>query len=241
MTDTNSKAQVTGAVTQEYTLRAMANNYGDGPHSWDSLDKECCLKAADEIRGLRSALASYPSPIPRLPNCGRYIAQDNKGQWHYLNHAGTWQCYQGPALAAQEKPEPGVEVKKLKWESSLRAGSYVAHTSGVMYAIDQDHDCAVLAKWNGSSVLKSAHGSMEEAQAFAQSDYEQRILSALVHVPAVEPEPVGEACGLPGSRGGSTMAAFKAADVPIGTKLYSHPPRSPLDGSTHVVNRETTR
>ncbi|QSY98590.1 hypothetical protein J2J97_32315 (plasmid) [Rhizobium bangladeshense] len=34
--------------------------------------------------------------IPRLENCGRYIAQDNTGQWHYINHAGTWQGCPNP-------------------------------------------------------------------------------------------------------------------------------------------------
>lgn len=37
-------------------------------------------------------------------------------------------------------------------------------------------------------------------------------------------EPVGEVGEMPGSNGGFTMAAFKAADVPIGAKLYTAPP-----------------
>jgi len=48
--------------------------------------------------------------------------------------------------------------------------------------------------------------------------------SALVDVPAVEP--VGEVGEMPGSNGGFTMAVFKASDVPLGTKLYRHPPLS---------------
>ena len=43
---------------------------------------------------VKESLSSAP-PIPRLPNCGRYMAIDNNGQWHYLNHAGTWQAFQG--------------------------------------------------------------------------------------------------------------------------------------------------
>lgn len=38
--------------TQEYVLRAMAANYAGG-HSWDHLDGETCVKAADEIKRLR--------------------------------------------------------------------------------------------------------------------------------------------------------------------------------------------
>lgn len=34
--------------------------------------------------------------VPRLDSGGTYLAKDNKGQWHYLNHAGTWQGYAGP-------------------------------------------------------------------------------------------------------------------------------------------------
>ena len=48
-------------TTQEYKLRAMARNYTDR-HSWDHLDSDCVMAAADEIRALRAALASalYP-------------------------------------------------------------------------------------------------------------------------------------------------------------------------------------
>lgn len=42
--------------TQEFTLRAMAQNYGDGPHLWDHLDREACEKAADEIAGYRAGI-----------------------------------------------------------------------------------------------------------------------------------------------------------------------------------------
>lgn len=45
------------AVTEEYTLRAMARNYTDR-HSWDKLDSKAITAAADEIRALRAALAA---------------------------------------------------------------------------------------------------------------------------------------------------------------------------------------
>ncbi len=35
--------------------------------------------------------------LPKLANCGHYIAEDNTGQWHYINHANTWQTYPGPS------------------------------------------------------------------------------------------------------------------------------------------------
>lgn len=44
--------------TQEYVLRAMARNYADG-NSWDHLDRETVLKAADEIKALRAANKTF--------------------------------------------------------------------------------------------------------------------------------------------------------------------------------------
>lgn len=40
-------------MTKEATLRAMASNYSTG-HSWDHLDSEACVSAADEIRQLKA-------------------------------------------------------------------------------------------------------------------------------------------------------------------------------------------
>lgn len=50
--------------TQEFTLRAMAENYKNG-HSWDHLDGEACIAAADEIKMLRSLL---PPALPSFSN-----------------------------------------------------------------------------------------------------------------------------------------------------------------------------
>ena len=43
-------------MTQIFTLRAMARNYANG-HSWDKLDGEVCIKAAEEIDQLRTEIA----------------------------------------------------------------------------------------------------------------------------------------------------------------------------------------
>lgn len=43
-------------MTQLYTLKSMAHNYRNG-HSWDHLDSEVCLKAADEIKQLQTEVA----------------------------------------------------------------------------------------------------------------------------------------------------------------------------------------
>jgi hypothetical protein len=49
-------------MTQEFVLRAMAKNYAGG-HSWDHLDGETCIKAADEIARLREALSLAKSDM----------------------------------------------------------------------------------------------------------------------------------------------------------------------------------
>lgn len=45
--------------------------------------------------------------IPRLANCGRYMAMDNAGQRYYLNHANTWQAYQGDEPEQASQPTQG--------------------------------------------------------------------------------------------------------------------------------------
>ena len=56
----------------------------------------------------------------------------------------------------------------------------------------------------------------------AQYQNRVRYLAALSASPLTEEQPVGEAGPMPGTTG-FTMAAFKAADVPVGTKLYVAP------------------
>lgn len=87
------------------------------------------------------------------------------------------------ALAAQT--QQGVEVKKLEWRDGF------AHTAfGLYYYIDPTEDGFILEKHEGASTSKSLYPYGKEAKAAAQSDYETRIRSALVDVPAVESEPV---------------------------------------------------
>jgi hypothetical protein len=56
-TSQSSQSNMHATDTQEFTLRAMAQNYADG-HSWDRLDGAACLAAAKEICWLRSELAA---------------------------------------------------------------------------------------------------------------------------------------------------------------------------------------
>jgi hypothetical protein len=53
--DPPPKDLVLGGDTVEFTLRAMAQNYAGG-HSWDHLDGEACVTAANEIQMLRAGI-----------------------------------------------------------------------------------------------------------------------------------------------------------------------------------------
>lgn len=57
-------------MTQKYTLRAMANNYKNG-HSWDHLDGEVAMLAANEIERLETELQEARDVIKML-NLFRY-------------------------------------------------------------------------------------------------------------------------------------------------------------------------
>jgi len=61
--------------TQEYTLRAMGQNYEDG-NLWDGLDREAVLKAADEIKNLRAALAAMSAKLAEAER-GHAAAREN--------------------------------------------------------------------------------------------------------------------------------------------------------------------
>ena len=58
----------------------------------------------------RAILAAKAEELPRLENCGRYLAQDNKGQWHYINHAGTWQACPPPFPTVEAEREACAQV-----------------------------------------------------------------------------------------------------------------------------------
>lgn len=99
-----------------YYVAMPLNAEGNGPEMnpakvvrtqhlvWDQL-YECVAECHDEfmarivvdaINGAGTQ-SQDAAGLPRLENCGAYIAQDNQGNWFYLNHANTWQGYQGPS------------------------------------------------------------------------------------------------------------------------------------------------
>lgn len=80
---------------------ALAAAY-DAAHEYaeaNNLDIRCPIEPIIDVAIDAWAIAKHQAnelPIPRLPNCGSYLAKDNTGQWHYLNHAGTWQTCPAP-------------------------------------------------------------------------------------------------------------------------------------------------
>ncbi len=70
--------------TQEFILRAMASNYANG-NLWDSLDRETCIKAADEIKDLRAQLAKSQAKVRYFS----YIANSSYGKLGSFAKLGT--------------------------------------------------------------------------------------------------------------------------------------------------------
>jgi hypothetical protein len=85
------------------------------------------------------------------------------------------------------------------------------HAQALYYALtDARHDVLALWSFAESSVAEITRLTAEVDRLTREK----------------EQEPVGEAGPMPGSNGGFTMAAFKASDVPSGTKLYASPQAS---------------
>lgn len=74
--------------------------------------------------------------IPRLPNCGKFYAKDNTGQWHYINHAGRWVTC--PPLIADEE---------LRWDAERQM---IERCAALCDELDQDgntDDYRQAARW----------------------------------------------------------------------------------------------
>lgn len=118
-------------------------------------------------------------PNERMPNDGP--------RWKY--YAPNARAALTAALAVQT--QQGVEVKALEWEDN--ANFSIARTTFGDYTVHCD------GSWTGISPKTRnflddgirRENSPASAKAAAQSDYETRIRSALVDVPAVESEPEG--------------------------------------------------
>lgn len=153
-----------------------------------------------------------------------------KATWVHAVEAWNRRAALSAALSEQTQP---VRVKALEWSliySSDDETAWSAMAIGGVYTVRQLTNTG--GAWLHCVRTEKRYPSVDAAKAAVQQEYETRIRSALVDVPA---EPVAEAGEMPGSNGGFTMAAFRASDVPIGTKLYTTPPStrtaSSADGS----------
>lgn len=113
-------------------------------------------------------------PNERMPNDGP--------RWKY--YAPNARSALTAALA--EQTQQGVEVKALEWRAE--PPYHVARVFGNVYAVEA---------WDGGVTLFGIGGrrdfkTVSEAKTAAQADYETRIRSALVDVPAVESEPAAK-------------------------------------------------
>lgn len=77
------------------------------------------------------------SEVPKLENCGMYWAKTNDGNWHYLNHANTWQGFQGPYAGNLVRIIGLLEECKL-WVDL--AGDMCRDTEPMMARIDVELD-----------------------------------------------------------------------------------------------------
>lgn len=74
------------------------------------------------MEALRNLLAQHPAAIPRLANCGKYTATDNTGQHYYLNHANTWQTFQGEHPTAVDGAD---KDDARRYRALVATGKYV--------------------------------------------------------------------------------------------------------------------
>jgi len=144
--------------------------------------------------------------------------------------------------AALAQAEQTVAAKPLEWiapwpdEATDTRRSAVS--LGLAYFVDEvdDHWEATLYYWGcGASISLGIYGTLDDVKAAAQSDYERRIRSALsaalseAEQQPVAVKPLGEVIAYRGplstlSNGRDLKLNVPIGHIPIGTKLYAHPP-----------------
>lgn len=82
---------------------------------WDSAYAACNAKFDPYSRAYvedvaRAIMAAKAECMPNLGNTGTYLAKDNAGQWHYINHAGTWQGCPPPFPSVEDEREACAQI-----------------------------------------------------------------------------------------------------------------------------------
>jgi hypothetical protein len=119
--------------------------------------------------------------LPRLANCGRYLAEDNVGQWHYINHAGEWQTC----------PPPSAGTGTSGWDWSVDAVDVLpfslsdlernATAQSVRYAIE-------ILESNGYDILAPSAVRVPQWKQPAADDIDAAWLSLLEEDDRASPE-----------------------------------------------------
>lgn len=119
--------------------------------------------------------------LPRLANCGRYLAEDNTGQWHYINHAGEWQTC----------PPPSAGTGTSGWDWSVDAVDVLpfslsdlernATAQSVRYAIE-------ILESNGYDILAPSAVRVPQWKQPAADDIDAAWLSLLEEDDRASPE-----------------------------------------------------
>lgn len=119
--------------------------------------------------------------LPRLANCGRYLAEDNTGQWHYINHVGEWQAC----------PPPSAGTGTSGWDWSVDAVDVLpfslsdlernATAQSVRYAIE-------ILESNGYDILAPSAVRVPQWKQPAADDIDAAWLSLLEEDDRASPE-----------------------------------------------------
>ena len=117
-------------------------------------------------------------------------------------------------------PAGDVVVKPLEWDRDV-GWPRNAETPFGQYKIWAGKDV-----WFGTTWLRGMHApTVEDAERWAQEDYEQRIRSALAPTPSPQTSPAteGEAVGVivRETEDGTEVSWFEGTELPVGTHLYA--------------------
>lgn len=160
---------------------------------------------------------------------------DEFNQWDALG-LDEQETYVALTAALADKQAGEVKIKPLEWDSFGRAHSEVGTYEVVCIA-----QGGVFGLWrpiDDGSTFSNDEGSEEHCREAAQADYEQRIRSALVDVPAVEPVAWRWKFDADADwhYGGKEPKDFRFGDPEIVETLYSSPPLSREGEDSAEVN-----
>ncbi len=132
------------------------------------------------------------------------------------------------SAALSDKQAGEVKIKPLEWN---RDDDTASVDIGATYCLEKRAGYCALVTMAAKVLQRDVFPTLASAKAAAQADYEQRIRSALVDVPAIEPVAIYHGNGLIdcGDAGHHNIELVKL--IPAGTKLYASPLREGEDSA----------